>query len=242
MNERKYQVFLAIIIVFVFIQTFNNNNIAISVWDNLYHQFYGLSPSGYSIYTYLFFCFIFLGYPFLVQSELIELYNGKIFYILIRYGSYKSWFNSFLLKNIFYSIVFMLFLLSSMVVIGLISGLTLNLEFTLNPSIKVSYLIYHFLVNGSLQVLNYILYFYLMLSFSNKKETLLSLYAGIIILGLPVINQSLLIPIALNSLGYLSPNLTSVLKISLTLICYLTVILTIIYFLIKKNNLTMIKE
>lgn len=217
------------------IQTYKNLPQSHTIWDNFYIQFFGVSSTGFSFYTYVFFCIIFLGYPIINQNLLFNVINGEVNYILIRYKSFSTFLKKELIKIILNSffIILILFLLTTFM--SLAMDLEIKNIISVKRNIEPKILIYQFLVNGFLQIINYCLILFIVICWTKKINYVL-LFTGILmVLGLPTININTIFPMALNSLGYVSNDFFLIFIKTFTLLFYIIVELKIIYYLLNKR-------
>lgn len=207
-----------------------------TVWDNLYVRFIGVSEQGFKFSHYIYSCIVFLGFTYLYQLKLSYILTERLYYIIIRYKSIERWFINFI-KHIVLSIPILLLLIFFLIVItGLFSGQTLDWKISINESLFVNQVLYHFFINGFFQLFNYLLIIFIVSWIS--KDVFPSLIAvAIIMLGMfPAINKIQIFPFGLNSLGYVTGNFYDILQITATLIIYNIFELIIILYLFKKRD------
>ncbi|MDQ0157380.1 hypothetical protein [Robertmurraya andreesenii] len=209
-----------------------------SVWDLLYLSFYGLTGQRFSIISFLYYCIVFLGFAYLFQNHLSIVLNERIYYQLIRYQSLYKWFLNFLKFALGVGFLLLISLLCVTVVAGLIGGKGLTLSLTIVPGISVSLLIYHFFINGLLQLLNYVLISFIVIWIWKKSEYNLITLGVLSVLSLPILNHKLIFPSALNSLGYLSAKELVIFQITVVLLIYLIIEFFLIYYLFKKRGVS----
>jgi|tagenome__1003787_1003787.scaffolds.fasta_scaffold20989892_3 hypothetical protein len=233
-NQKSITIFLLFCLLGIIFQTKNDFG-AVTVWDNFYLQFYGVSKSGFSLYTYMFFCIVYLGYPFIFQNHFFNLINGEIYYLLVRYKSLNSWFKKILLRTILNSFLIILILFVFTLVISVAMDLEMKNSVTLRENIKPSVLIYHFAINGFLQIINYILILFILVCVTKKIEYVLLSSGVLLILGLPILNIYTIFPVALNSLGYISNDSSTVFVKTFILVFYIFLELKVISYLLNKR-------
>ncbi len=208
-----------------------------TVWDNFYYQYYGVSTKGFSLYTYMFFILVFFAYPFINQNKYLDMFNGDIYYILIRHKSFDRWFKQVFLRMIISSFAIIAFLFLYTFLISLSINLKLENHVTSSTHITAGILAYQFTINGFLQLVNYNLILFIVICVTRKIGYILLISGITIVLGLPMINAYGIFPSALNSLGYLSSNYSIVLSKTSILLLYIFIELTIVKLLLNKKNI-----
>ncbi|MCQ4087901.1 hypothetical protein [Saccharibacillus sp. JS10] len=232
-NRMHLFTFLYILLTFWGILSIGHSNFIFqqNTWNSVYNAFFGVSKSGFRLLNYLFFSFVFLGFVYFVQLRFYELMNGRIYYLLIRYRSLAYGFTRFFLKSAGYAALLIVGLLVLSVGISTIMGQSFDFEQTDLPSTILDFL-YHFVVNGFLQLLNYILIS--IIAIWIWKEA----YVGLVVLcifligGLPTMNIGQWLPFALNSMGILgsaSENVQHTFVLLAFLIVEIGVILNLCY-------------
>lgn len=176
-----------------------------NAWDQLYMSLYGVGQSGFRLTTYLYFCIVFLGFIYLFQLRLNNVLDGRIYYLLIRHKSLTSWFVIFFLKGCMLALLLIFSLLSLTILVGIINGQGLSSPPTV-ANVPPFEILYHFVVNGILQIANYMLLSFIAIWFWRESNGGLIALGVFLVGGIPYVNMNQWFPFALNSLGYLSPD------------------------------------
>jgi hypothetical protein len=206
-----------------------------TVWDYFYVLFFGVSADGFALNAYLYYCIIFYGAAYLFQLQLHETTSGFMYYQVLRYRSYYRWFAKLLANNIAFIGILLFFWALIIILIGCTKGLSLDAVLTAAPSNSIRQLAYQYLVNGLLQMMNY-WFIVFIVHWVWKKST-----ANLIIIGLLIVagmmNNTQLLPAGLNSLGFITGDITSLLNVSLQLIFFIAVELATIIFLFTRRKI-----
>lgn len=237
-DHYRFIIYISICLIGIFTQFTHPGLKVLYVWENLYFNFYGVSKDGFSLYIYLYFCIVFLGFVYLFQLHLSNLLNGHIYYLMIRYKSFYRWFFQLMKRTILSVISLLLFLAFATILVGLIQGRTLAFDTTESMTELFPYIFYHFFMNGFLQMLNYILIVFIVSWV--WQEAMYSLIAlGVLaVAGLPILNTNQWLPSGLNSMGYVTDDGTGVFSTSIVLLIYLLIEIGIIAYLFRKRKIS----
>lgn len=233
----KYLIYGALCLLGI-ISPFLSSGVAIeTIWDNLYLKFFGVSKQGFKFSNYIFYCVVFLGFVYLFQLYLSSILTERLYYVILRYKSIQVWFLKFI-KNIIWKICTLLLLLFLVILIsGLFSGQTLELKITLVSSLAISQILYHFFINGFLQLLNYILIIFIISwIFKDVFHSLVAI-GTMMLMMMPSVNIFQILPVGLNSFGYINGDFIEIFKISVTLLIYILIELKIIFYIFKKRDI-----
>jgi hypothetical protein len=153
------------------------------------------------------------------------------FYTMIRYRSMNKWFLSWF-PSILKSIII---LLGSLFVATISIAMFYGIPLTLSDN--WFQIIYHFMLNGFLQVLFYVLFVIIVSLFT--KDVFKSFIALLVltIFMLPGFRLNNFIPVGLNSMGYLVENV-SIYSISFTLVGYIVIETIVLLILLNKKDYT----
>ncbi len=203
----------------------------LSIWDSSIVAFMGTTNESFSLISFVYYVVVFIGFTYFVELLLERYLSEMSFYTMIRYKSMIKWFLSWFPNVLKYIGILLLSLFFSALFIGILKGL----DFTVHP--KLFQIIYHFMINGFLQLLFYVL-MVIVASLSTKdvlKSFIILLMLTICMLpGLRINNW---IPVGLNSMGYILEN-TSIFLTSAKLVGYIVIeILALLYLLSKKDYL-----
>ncbi|WP_036218199.1 hypothetical protein [Lysinibacillus sphaericus] len=210
-----------------------------NVWDRFYIVFYGFTEQGFSIVSFIYYCIVFLGFVYLFQAHLSIVLTERIYYQLIRYPSLNRWFVQFFKPVMFKGILLLTTLFSVSIISGVMEGKSLRLSLTLEPGGSVPILVYHFFINGFLQLMNYVLIAFIVIWVWKKIEYSLITLGTLMVFSLPILNQKLILPTGLNSLGHVGGSENVIFQISIILLIYLLVEVFIIYYLFKKRGVSL---
>lgn len=235
----SYLVYI-ILCLFGLISPFVYSDLSIgTVWDNLYLRFYGLSlEENISLTLFLYYIVVYIGFVYIIQTKISEYLSERFYYTSIRYQSLWNWFRSYSIRL---GVGIFSFLIVLMVLTILVSLFTLDLKLqfkvTVHSDLTVTHVLYHFIINGWLQITNYILIIFIVSwLFGESAYRLISL-SILILTALPYINRSRYLPSGLNAMGLLDSNWNHTLNISTILIFWLLIQLLVIGFLFFKKNM-----
>ncbi|WML42054.1 hypothetical protein RCG19_10745 [Neobacillus sp. OS1-2] len=195
-------------------------------------SFRGTSSESFSYSSFFYYSIVFFGLVYLVNFDISKELDSLGFYKIIRFRSLKkwfwSWFRRILLRVIFLLLLFMIL----SVTVGLFTGREIQYKLTVFDA-PLYTVFYHFLINGFLQIVVYILFVFIF-SWTRKDAShgivIMSIF---MIIMLPGINQLGVIPVGLNSLVYLE--YFSPLRITLVLLISSFVIYSVIKYLFTKS-------
>jgi hypothetical protein len=202
--------------------------------DVFFVAFYGVSAAGYEWTLYMYHSIVFLGFAYMFLMVLDNELKARIYYVVLRHGSTRKWLSRFLAPFALWTLL----LLGVLFIAALLSG-EIGRSGSNNPAIEADtgLLLYQFFVNGTLQVLCYILLIFLVGWLSGQAIVGLFALAGLFVAGLPSVNAYRAFPAALNSLGYVELGGGELLRITGVLILYVFVLLAAAFLVIKKPNL-----
>lgn len=207
-----------------------------TIWDQLIVFFIGGTQNGFNIRNYLTYFIIYIGFIYLTQLYLQKLLREIGYYSLLRYHSANKWFWSWFKTIMIYTFAYLVSLSLISLMISLMSGGSTKLYISLDRSIAIREVLYHFFVNGFLQLTFYILFVFLIAWL--YKEAYFS-FVGIGILSLfmfPGINTKLIIPYGLNSIGLMLEGY-SIYYISLILCIWNLIIVGILAYIFNKKDI-----
>lgn len=211
---------------------------SVTVWDALYLRFYGVSPEGaFSLLSYLFYVVVFMGFVYLFQMYITEYLSGRFYYVAIRCRSLHSLFARLGSRIGLAAVSLLVVLIVLTMVAGLATGLNLEPKITVLPDVDFKQVLYQFLINGWLQIMNGIMIVFITAWLF--KDVSYSLVAqGLLVLAvLPMFNVGGLLPAGLNSMGYISGQWEDLLRITVVLVVYQLIEFGIIIYLFRKKNI-----
>ncbi len=200
-----------------------------SIWEVFTGTFIGTTNEMFSLISFTFYIVVFLGAVYFVQLRLQRYLSEMNYYTMARYRSMNKWFSSWFPGILKIIIMLLLALLGGTISIALLKG------YSITAPANLFEILYHFMINGFLQLLVYVL-LVIIISFATKDvfKSFISLLA-LMIFMLPGFRINNLIPVGLNSMGYVIEN-SSVFLISIKLaICVAFETIVLLYLLNKKD-------
>ncbi|WP_025784594.1 hypothetical protein [Sporosarcina sp. D27] len=201
------------------------------IWNLLIVTFTGTTNEIYSLLAFAYYVVVYIGFIYFVQLSLQRCLSEMSYFTIIRYRSMNRWFLSWFPKIIKSIIVLLFSLMAVTLLIAGIKGYTFDLK---QNWIQI---IYHFMMNGFLQLLFYVLFVIIVSIFT--KDVLKSFISLLIltIFMLPGFRLNNLVPIGLNSMGYLLEN-TEIFFITFKLIAYIVIEAIVLIYLLNKKDYT----
>jgi len=202
-----------------------------SIGDIFVGTFIGTTNEMFSLLSFAYYVVIYVGFVYFVQLLLQRYLSEMSFYTMIRYRSMNKWFLSWF-PNILKSIII---LLLSLFTVTVSIAMFIGYAFTLPEN--WFQVIYHFMINGFLQLLFYVLLVIIVALFT--KDVLKSFIALLVltIFMLPGFRIYNLVPVGLNSMGYILENI-SIYFISVKLAGYIVGETIILLLLLNKKDYT----
>lgn len=195
--------------------------------------FYGTNEHGYGYFSYLYYIIIFLGYIYFILIVIETEISSLSFYKLIRHKNYINWFKKLLKSIILNTVVFLFFIfILSISMIFAANYFKFNFNDFNIQNLSIPSIVYHFFVNGFLQLMLYVIVA-LNIKLFIKDSSVNLLYLGLLIALLMLGNP--LIPIGLNSYGHILQGVSSV-NITLILLFYILIGILFINMQFKRNN------
>jgi len=211
---------------------------SVTVWDLIYGRFYGVSPlGGFTLLPYLFYVIVFLGIVYLFQVHITEYLSSCFSYDAIRYRSLFRWFIKLGAKIGLIVIILLVILIMFTITVGIISGDSLALKVTVQSDLEPTQVVYQFIINGWLQVMNNVMLVFITAWLSKDISHSLIVLGLLVMAVLPVINVGGWLPAGLNSMGYLNGSWAQLLRITGVLATYIIIELgaVLILFRMKKT-------
>ncbi|WP_249365326.1 permease [Cytobacillus citreus] len=207
-----------------------------NVWDKFIIIFLGGSLNGFNLKAFFSYFIIYVGFIYLIQLYLQRELREIGYYKLLRYHSVNKWFWSWYKKIIIYIGLYLLSLSLFSLILSFLTGSSLSFYISIKDTITIYETLFHFFVNGYLQLLFYTLFVFIIAWLC--KETFYSL-VGISILSIfmfPGLNAKLIMPYGLNSMGYIL-NGHSTYYISLVLSIWIIVEIIVILYIFNKKDI-----
>ncbi|WP_096549730.1 hypothetical protein [Ureibacillus thermosphaericus] len=205
------------------------SNGELSIWDGFIVTFMGTTNEIFTLISFTFYIVVFLGAVYFVQLRLQRYLSEMSYYTMIRYRSINKWFLSWFPGILKIIMILLLTLLAGTISIAMLKGYSITVPENLFE------ILYHFIVNGFLQLLFYVI-FVIIISFATKDVfksfiTLLTLT----VFMLPGFRLNNLMPIGLNSMGYVLEGYP-VFLISIKLAVYIAAEVIVLLYLFNKKD------
>lgn len=205
--------------------------------DVLFAAFYGVSAEGFEWNLYLYHSIVFLGFAYLFLLALDNELKARIYYVALRHGSPTRWLSHFLLPFAKRAPIMLAALFTGALLISMAGSSNATGNAVTNLAPERGWMLYQFFVNGTLQLLCYVLLVFSVSWLSGRPTAGLFALAGLLVAGLPAVNSSRLLPAALNSLGYLGLGESELLRITAVLGVYVLVLLLAALLIVKSPKL-----
>lgn len=228
-------IFLVLIATGIIYQGLIYSEEKITVLDLLLFSFFGTTHEAFQILSLSFYVLVFIGFVYFVQLFLQKQLMELSHYTIIRYKSLVKWFWGWLSTILGITVIFLFLLAVAILVISFGFGFSLSLESELLPDVSALTFIYHFFINGFMQICFYIL-LVVLISWTTKEvlKSFITLLISIIFM-FPGINLGYLVPIGLNSMGLLIINPSPYTHTFVLLISIVMELLILLYLLRRKD-------
>lgn len=224
--------FYCFLVLLAFSPIIRQTNIQ-SIQDLFTAVFYGGSQVSFNFLAFLSYIIIFYGYVYLIILSLNNELSNFSYYKALRYGSLTKWiWNCYIpiLKSNFF---LLLYLFSFVLLVSFFYGGSLNNYFSSNISFLL--ILYHFFINGYLQIMFYILFAFIVGWYTKNMFYGFISIVTLSIFMLPGLNFIKFIPSGFNSMGYLLDE-GSPYNATFILLIYLFVQAGLIYFLLNQKD------
>ncbi len=204
-------------------------NDELTIWEGVIVTFMGTTNEIFDLISLVFYILVFLGVVYFVQLRLQKYLSEMSYYTMIRYRSMNKWFLSWFPGILKIITVLLLALLAGIISIAFLKGHSITVPENLFE------ILYQFIVNGFLQLLFYVL-LVVIISFVTKDvfKSFIALLT-LTVFMLPGFRLNNLIPVGLNSMGYILENL-SVFLISVKLTIYIAIETIVLLYLLNKKD------
>ncbi|EPZ38956.1 putative permease [Anoxybacillus ayderensis] len=175
----------------------------ITILDVFVMSFAGVSAERFAYIPFFFYAVVFFGFTYLLQLFFLSNELEQLsYYKIIRFRSLNKWFWSWMKKFIVITFFFLmiLFVLSLAVAVCFQTNIDGYVTLLSKP---LHEMIYHFFMNGFLQIMFYISLIFIVSWISNESIYGVVLISICMIVMLPRVNVNGIIPIGLNSMVYL---------------------------------------
>lgn len=203
-----------------------------TIWDVWILVFQGVHNENFSYVPFFYYCIVYYGFTYLVSNEIYEECNELGLYKIIRYQNMRLWFWNWFQKVIIAIWTFLFALIVISLIIAFLMGKSVELKLTI-IDLTLYEVVIHFLLNGFLQILLYILAVFILFWINKDPTKIIFLLSAFIVLMMPYFNLNGFIPIGLNSISTLHEipiYLTTIMLIMLNCLLYI-----IITSLLKKS-------
>ncbi|AKG05450.1 hypothetical protein AAV35_012180 [Salimicrobium jeotgali] len=162
----------------------------------------GVTTESFSYMSFFYYTIVYFGFIYLVQLFLSNEMGTLSFYKILRYKNLYKWLWSWMKKVLFSLILFLTLLALVSITAGLLYGFRKSMVVSILGILNTE-MFYQFFLNGFLQMLFYILVIFIINWMSKESTNGLLIVSVFMVLMLPGLNPSGLIPVGLNSLAYL---------------------------------------
>ncbi|MBM4763483.1 permease [Bacillus sp. B15-48] len=209
-----------------------------TIGDKFFYIFFGGSIEGFNFFNFLSYFILYFGFVYVVQLHLQKVLSQISHYMIIRYKSINRWFWQWYRKVAFSILVYLTILALTSFIIGRLVGGTLGFSTTFESSFSTFDQYYQFFVNGYLQITFYVLLVF-MISWLTAEPFYSLVAIGILsIFMFPGLNLIKVLPVGLNSLGYLTGHFTTY-TISLLLLLYILLEVGILIYLLNRKDINL---
>lgn len=181
--------------------------------------------------SYLYYIVIFFGFLYLAQIYLASEFSELSYYKIIRYNSMFKWMGEWLRNILLMAILYLFFIFILTLTVAYFKGIEFSFRVTVVEDMKFTSLLYHFFINGFLQISIYILLSITLQIVSKSSSTNLVTIGIFIALLFPGYKY---IPVGLNGYSHLIYG-TSPMIVSLYLILIVLVEGVCIFYLLNKK-------
>ncbi|WJQ13588.1 hypothetical protein QT238_15920 [Geobacillus stearothermophilus] len=205
----------------------------VTVWDVFVMSFAGVSADRFAYIPFFFYSVVFFGFVYLIQLLFLSNEIEQLgYYKIIRFKSLSKWFWSWMTKLMGVTVFFLFMLIILSLVLAVCFGAHVSFYMTLlsNPLHEV---IYHFFVNGFLQIVFYISLVFIFSWTSKESIYGVVLTSMLMLFMLPSVNSKGIIPVGLNGIVYLadySPYYLTFILVTMNIVSYF-----IIRYLLKQS-------
>ncbi|MED3664901.1 permease [Geobacillus sp. FSL W8-0466] len=230
----KYTAFIVLVVLALW--SGMRENVGQTVWDQFLFMFIGSSRQAFYFKSFLCYWVLYFGVIYLVQLHLQTELSEMGYYKLVRYQSISRWFWAWYHKTMLYIGLYLFALALLALFILSLKRFSFDFHVSIDRSVTLLDMFYHFFVNGYLQVSFYVLFVFLISWLS--KETFYS-FVGLAILSFfmfPGLNNWGIIPSGLNSMAYLLTN-DSIYRITIVLFLWNVFSIVFLLYVFSKQDL-----
>ncbi|WP_238323423.1 permease [Planococcus antarcticus] len=198
-------------------------------------SFFGTTQEGFDILSFSFYLIVFLGFIYFVQLFLHTQLKELNYTSIIRHRSMVKWLAGWLAKLFGFALLFLAILMIGALVIGLSFDYPLMEISQLFPHTSFLLILYHFWVNGFLQLAFYILLVVFVSLLTKDVMKSFTVLLGMSIFMFPGANFNYFFPFGLNSMGLLQAS-TPLLQHSAVLLIYNLLLWVALVYLLRKKD------
>ncbi|MBS2771892.1 hypothetical protein PNH38_16970 [Anoxybacillus rupiensis] len=205
----------------------------VTIWDVWVMSFIGVSTERFAYIPFFFYLIVFFGFIYLVQLLFLSNEIEQLgYYKIIRFRSLNKWFWSWMQRLLIAVALFLFTLMGLSLVIAVCFRMNTSFYVTIlsNPLYEV---IYHFFINGFLQIVFYIIAVFIVSWVSKESIHGMLLVSVFMILMLPGVNVAGIIPVGLNGIVYLADY--SPYYLTLILIVMNAIAFSVVNYLFKRS-------
>ena len=173
---------------------------SLTVSDLFLLNFFGTSSEGYTLLSYMYYIVVFIGFLYLVQVYLAREFSEMSYYKIIRYSSMFKWMSEWFSKIILMTVTHLIFMFFVTLTVGYAKGLEFSLQASVSKNVDFLSLLYHFFINGILQISVYLLLL-VILQMISKTNSINLILIGIL-LSLLFLGHKY-VPVGLNGYSHL---------------------------------------
>ncbi len=236
LNEKwpifAFSVFILFVLIMKAVQFRGEQMTASDYWIV---SFFGTTQEGFDILSFSFYLIVFLGFMYFVQLFLHTQLKELNYTSIIRYRSMVTWLAGWLTKLFGLILLFLSILMVSALMIGIAFDYPLLENSLLFPDISFPPILYHFWVNGFLQLAFYILLVILVSLLTEDVMKSFTVLLGMSIFMFPGVNFNYFFPFGLNSMGLLLES-TPLVQHSAVLLIYSLVLSAVLVYVLRKKD------
>lgn len=147
-------VYLYILVLGTYFMADSRSN---TVIDLFLLNFFGTSSEGYTLLSYMYYIVVFFGFLYLVQIYLAREFSELSYYKIIRYTSMFKWMGEWFRNILLMTIMYLIFIFILTLTVAYFKGMEFSLRVTVVEEMNFFSLLYHFFINGLLQISIYLL-------------------------------------------------------------------------------------
>ena len=221
-------VYLSVLVLGTYFMADSRSN---TVIDLFLLNFFGTSSAGYTFLSYMYYVVVFFGFLYLAQVYVAKEFSEFSYYKIIRYNSMFKWMGGWFRNILLMAIMHLIFIFILTLTVAYFNGMEFSLRVTVVEDMNFTSLLYHFFINGLLQICIYLLLLITLQMVIKSSSTNLATLGIFIALLFPGYTY---IPVGLNGYSHLISG-TSPMTISLYLILIVLVEGICIFYLLNKK-------